>query len=79
MSRMRDRDRGGLAMSSGPGRTRREALRAALGAAAVLALAGLAPALRRHGIDPERVARRFGLRRIPLREGDLRGPHDLAG
>lgn len=61
------------------GRTRRSALRVLVAAAGGLALAGLAPVLRRRGIDPEKVAYRFGLRRVPLPGGDLRRPHDLAG
>lgn len=76
MSRVRDRDRGGVAMT---GRTRRSALRALVVAAGGLVLAGLAPALRRRGIDPDKVARRFGLKRVPLPGSDLRQPHDLAG
>ncbi len=80
MSEVRDRDRGGLAMNAvRHGRTRRDTLRMFLVAAGGLALLPLSPVLRRRGTDPREVARRFGLRVVPLPPEELRGSHDLAG
>ncbi len=78
MSRVRHVDRGGVAMS-GRGRSRRDLLRAAVVAAGGLALLPLSGVLRRRGHDPREVARRFGLRVVPLPRSDPRAPHDLAG
>ncbi len=61
------------------GRSRRHVLRRLVQAAAGAALVAAAPALRRRGIEPRAVARRFGLTVVAFDERDLRGPHDLAG
>jgi hypothetical protein len=80
MSRVRHGDRGGVAMNAdGSRRTRRELLRGLVVAAGGVALLPLVPLLRRRGHDPREVARRFGLRIVPLPVDDPRGLHDLAG
>ncbi|MDP7112870.1 MAG: hypothetical protein QGH45_12950 [Myxococcota bacterium] len=61
------------------GHTRRTLVRGLVVAAGGLALLPLAGMLRRRGHDPREVARRFGLRVVPLPADDPRGPHDLAG
>lgn len=80
MSRVRHGDRGGVEVTADRrGRTRRTLLRGLVVTAGGLALAPLTPWLRRRGHDPREVARRFGLRVVPLPSDDPRGPHDLAG
>lgn len=51
----------------------------AVRAAGGLVLLTVTPMLRARGMDPEEVARRWGLRVVPHPGGDLRRPHDLAG
>ncbi len=60
-------------------RGRREVLRLVLRGAGGAALLALTPALRLARRDPAAVARRFGLRVVPLPQDDLRRNHDLAG
>jgi len=61
------------------GRSRRAVLVGLAKAAAGAALVWAAPALRRRGIEPRDVARRWGLRVVAFDEAALRKPHDLAG
>ena len=77
---MRRGDRGSVAMSArGRGRSRRRVLLGLAKAAAGVALLAVAPALRRRGIEPRDVARRWGLKVVTFDESNLRKPHDLAG